>query len=413
MALLFFDSFDHYSDFTQKYDLVATNGGDMTITAVGARNGLCAQTSGSGVKEYFGKNLGVHATYIVGFAFFMPSSITLSTTPTPILSFQEGGSTQLSLLMNQTGNFQFYKGGGTTTAVGSLSSSSLSFNTWHYLEVKVTIDGSAGVAELKVDGSFFLQQSSLNTRVSSNSFATAVIFGQWAPTGSFGNTAGFRFDDVYIIDPTVGSHNTNYLGDLKVFCVFPNGNGTSNPFSQTGASFVANAVMALGQQLIDSNGALQRVTAVTGDAKVGATAPTWTTTLGVTTVSNHATFTLIQKTTLSNFNFVNEPVPDDDNSYVSDSTLNDIERYVYPAIAGSTVAAVAVNARMRKDDGGPRSVRMVTLSSGTTGDNGADIPLSENAYGDYQGILEVDPHTSSPWGVAAVNTAEFGVKITV
>jgi hypothetical protein len=123
-------------------------------------------------------------------------------------------------------------------------------------------------------------------------------------------------------------------------------------------------------------------------------------------------WTLIQTAPLSNYNFVNDVPPDDNSSYLSDATVNDKELYTFPAMAGASVFAVAVNLRAEKDDASTRSVRALAKSSSTTVDNGTDFPLSQNVYMDYQGIFETDPNTSAPWTIAGVNAAQFGIKTT-
>ena len=65
--------------------------------------------------------------------------------------------------------------------------------------------------------------------------------------------------------------------------------GTANP------SWAAATVETIGNLIVDSNGNIQRVTALTpsSDDKTGASAPTWATVVGNTTADNHVTWTLV------------------------------------------------------------------------------------------------------------------------
>jgi len=63
--------------------------------------------------------------------------------------------------------------------------------------------------------------------------------------------------------------------------------GTGNP------TWIAATVETIGNLIVDSNGNIQRVTALASDDKTGSSAPTWATTLSATTVDNHVTWTLV------------------------------------------------------------------------------------------------------------------------
>ncbi|MDE2101152.1 MAG: baseplate J/gp47 family protein [Patescibacteria group bacterium] len=62
-------------------------------------------------------------------------------------------------------------------------------------------------------------------------------------------------------------------------------------------SWQANNVYAIGTVIVDSNGHVQEVTAVTSDAKSGGSAPAWATSVGNTTTDNHVTWTMIATST--------------------------------------------------------------------------------------------------------------------
>ena len=399
-SILYIDGFDQYSTVTQRWDFTGSN---PTLTSAAARNGSKGLSLGN--TAWVGKLFSSRATYIIGFAY---QCAALPAANRTICAFYDGTTNQVELRLTNAGTLQFARNG---TTIGSASTLTLSTGAWHYVEVKVTIDPSAGVAEAKVDGVSFLALSSQNTRASSNSTANRIYLGEILNANSSANS--LFYDDFYVMDPTAGGAYSTYLGDQKVVPLLPTSNGTSNQWSQAAASWSASTVMSLGQQIIDSNGALQQVTAITGDFKTGSGShPTWASSVGVTTTDNHVTWTLIQKATLSNFNFVNEVPPDDDQSYIVDSTVGHIDRYLMTTLSGSGISAVAVNIRADKDDVGTRSIRAQIDSGGTIVDNGTDIALTQNTYQTFQNIWETDPNTSAAWTSSGVNAAEFGVKLT-
>ncbi len=405
MSLLFCDSFDHYAALSQKYDSVLTPA-NLSVVASAARNGAgglkLAGSSGAVLK-----NIANTATLFFGFA--VNVNVAPSGVSGQLCGFLDGGTFQVDLRMDSGGHLIFTRGNGAATL--GTSTSALSFGTWHYIEVKVTIDGTVGVAEVKVDGVFFLQLSGLNTKQTTNAFAGQVQLGS---QNTLGASTVLFFDDVYLLN-TSGSVNNTYLGDLRVTMALPSANGTLNNYTNAWAAWAVSTVMAVGQQIKDSNNNIQEVQSITSDFKTGTVAPTWATTGGTTTVDNHVTWVVRgagANPGAANWMAVSENPPDDNNSYVTDATVSDQDRYTFPAIAASQVFAVVVNMRAEKDDAAVRTIRAVTKSGATTADNGSDFALTQNSYADFQGIFETDPNTSAAWTQAGVNAAEFGVKTT-
>ena len=396
--LRFCESFDYYNtaQLGLKWDVLT---GGPTVSSAAARNGSGGMISNSG-GVYAQKNVPNSATLTAGFALYVEAIAS----GRMAMAFRDGSSNQVYLEVTATGDLVVGRG---STNLAS-TSSPMSFNAWHYIEIQATFaTGTGGSITVNVDGVAVLSLTGVNTSQSGNAFAGGVLLGS---TQALENGT-FYYDDVYITD-TTGSNNTSFLGDIKVMALLPAGNGTQNNFSQNAASWSASTVMAVGQQIIDSNGALQRVVAITGDNKTGSGAPTWQATVGLLTTDNHVTWQLVQKTPLSNFNFVNESPADDDSSYVSSSTVGNLDRYVFSPVVATSIAAIAVNLVARKDDSSTRTIRAVTLSGSTQTDNGSDFALSQSAYANYQGIFETDPNTGVAWNSTGANNAEFGIKET-
>jgi hypothetical protein len=158
-------------------------------------------------------------------------------------------------------------------------------------------------------------------------------------------------DDYYACD-IQGSTNNDFLGDVRVQAVFPNGNGN---YSQ-----------------------------LTND-------------LGNMT---------------NNYTHVDEADPNDDTDYVESSNAGDKDTYTYqdlPTTTG-TVYGVQVMTYAKKTDSGSRTIRNLARLSGTDADNGSDIALP-SGYTYLPSIFETKPGGGA-WTITDVNNAEFGVKVT-
>lgn len=343
MALIFADGFETTTTLPGKWD--ANNNGGNAINTSAVRNGSNGwnQTNTQG---YLQKNLSAQTTFFSGWAMNVQ---TTTGTNGEVWALSDSGSNQITLRMDVTGHFAFYRNG--TQLGGGFSTLSMSFTAWHYLEVKVVINGSTGIVELKVDGTFFIQLSSQNTQATGNASANAVYLGNpgavLANTNGGGIATGF-FDDFYLCDGSGSALNT-YLGDMKVLLQQTTANGTTNNWAHTGGATNWQSVLT---------------------------------------------------------------VPPNTADYVSDSTSGDIDEYTFGATTGSAVLAVMVTLYAEKDDVGTRSIRGYCKSSSTTADSGTDFALTQNSYKFYSGIFATDPNTSAAWGVTALNAAQFGVKLT-
>jgi hypothetical protein len=392
------NSVDPVSGIPIGWDVVAGNGINA-INATAARNGANGlQLGASSQGRALSKNITSVSTIIVGWAMNIQSGVA-----TQVLSLNDSGGTQVSLNFDATGGITFYRGNPFTNQLASPSTITVGSGVWHYYEAKIFISATVGTVELHVDGVQTISGNNLNTKGSSTAGISQVEF--FAP----GGTAWF-FDDI-IFNDTTGLVNPSFLGDVKVLGEVPSGNGTQNNFAASGQNWVGGVVQAVGDQLIDSNGNLQQVISVSSDAKTGGSPPVWQTTVGLTVVDNHVTWRCVAVAPLLNYEFVNEPVQDGDDSFLFDTTVSDQDRYVFAAVSAASVFAVAAKAVMKKDDVGTRTARLVALSNGTLADNGTDLPLS-TTYSQLVGVFEADPHTGGVWTQNNANNAEFGVKIT-
>ncbi len=112
----------------------------------------------------------------------------------------------------------------------------------------------------------------------------------------------------------------------------------------------------------------------------------------------------------SNYQNVNEVVPDGDTSYNSSATPGDLDLYTIPAqsIPG-TIFGTKTSVVYRKDDANARTCAIL-IRSGSTTFVGSTLVCS-SSYQIGTQIDEVDPNTSSAWTNSNLNAAQIGFKI--
>lgn len=337
MTLRFVDSFDHYAtaDLGLKY---SSTGGSPAISAGnGRRSTACLRISSTAYSVT--RVLDSQSTWIVGFSFRMAA---LPSGDTSFLLFQDAGSAQLEVVARADGTLRASRSG---TVLGT-SSSSLAAATTYYIETKVVIHNSTGTFEIRVNGSStgWIALSGQDTQNTANATANTIVI-EGATSG--GNT---DYDDLYICDGA-GSANNNFLGDVRVDCYLPNGNGNSS-------------------QLVGSD-------------------------------SNST----------DNYLLVDEASQNGDTDYVQSATAGQKDTYAFTDMSHTptSIFGVQVNMVAKKDDSGNRSICSVTRSGGSDTD-GATQALG-TTYSDYREISETDPNTAAAWTRTNLNSAEFGVKV--
>lgn len=167
--------------------------------------------------------------------------------------------------------------------------------------------------------------------------------------GNMPNDQTIYFDDHYACDGQ-GSVNNTFLGDVRVQALLPTSDGANTA---------------------------------------------WATSSGST-----------------HYNLVNEVPPDGDTSYVTSSTVGQVDEYGMTPIAVSsgTVAGVQVLIYARKNDAGTRTIAPVVREGGT--DYVGTSQALSTSYVYLSQIYEADPATSAAWTISGINGDQFGVKVT-
>jgi hypothetical protein len=352
-------------------------------------------------------NLPNAATRHAAATYFLPLGYTggLTAQVFPLFIFGDLSSNQISFVIDAAGKMNVLRGTSTTPiATGSLV---ITNNNWHRFEFKVTVDPSAGLAECYVDGVLAVSFSG-NTRFTANSYSNRLYF-----------CSGGAFTTVQMVDPivysTTGDAPTGYIGDKRFYVNYPSGAGAVSQYSSNTSPWTAATVVPIGTTILDSNGHLQRVESISGTGTTGGSAPTWNSS-GGTTTDNAGGNQVIWRDlgTPANYKLVNETNPDDNYSYLSDSTSGHEEGFTFPTLPSTVTGIVGVGiiSRSWKDAAGGRSQRLEFKSVSTVADNGADIPvLSNPSY--IEAFFAKDPNTAAAWTKTAVDNVEARIKTGV
>jgi hypothetical protein len=344
MALRFTDSFDHYStgDLLEKWTAVSI-AASYAIGATGRRSTNALRFTGiAGSSRLLTKTLDAQPTWALGVAInvqALPASSGFS-----ILGVLDAGSIQVSVQLNSTGTLSATRGG--TTVLGT-STATLSAGAYAHVGLETTIHPSAGTVTVYLNGGAVLTLTGQNTRATANSSANQVGTGPMTSTPS---SMTFDLDDFFACDGTGSAPQNAFLGDARIDCLFPSGDGSQSA---------------------------------------------WTPSSGTT----HSTL-------------VDETAPNDDTDYLSTATAGARDAQTLgdlPALGSVSIVGLVHWLSARKDDAGTRQVKSLVKSGATTVVGGTTHALS-TSYLYYGEIWPLDPATSAAWTTTAVNALEAGAE---
>lgn len=345
MALLFLDSFDHYStsQFARKWTEVT---GGVSINTTNGRRGTGSARIGNSTTQSLRKSLGTNAaTIIVGFGVKLAGSISSAGY---LFGFGDTGADQMTLFVNADATLSIRRA--TTNVATSVATLNLS-GVYQYIEIKI-VHGAAGSYELRLDGVNILSASGVDTTNTANNYANQILLFNrvGSPLTGFAIGTSIDVDDLYVCDGT-GSSNNDFLGDVRVDCFLPSGNGNSS-------QFIGN----------DSN-------------------------------------------STDNYLLVDETPANDDTDYVQSTNVSDKDTYAFPNMSHTpaSIYGLQINMQASKTDSGLRTLQSVIRSDGVDTDGTAKALSS--GYVNLMQISEVDPDTSAAWTQSGFDAAEFGVKV--
>ncbi|MHC4238559.1 MAG: hypothetical protein ACYSUC_02205 [Planctomycetota bacterium] len=340
MAVLFFDGCGEFYDTANVLDAWDTHAGATVNATGGRRSGAALEfTQSQNVSKTVPKP--GDDTLIFGFAFKIPTQVA-----NELVFFQSNTTTQINLDTTAAGEIRVERNG---TLLDTTATNTYLADTWHFCECKVVIGNSPnGSVVLKIDGTEVSNLSGIDTQSGSVTGIDRLAF-------VFGTGAGIQatIDDVYICDTSGGAPGNDFLGDIQVDAVMPDGDGAATEWDST---FPAS--------------------------------PT-----------NH-------------WSKVDENPDDGDTTYNETVTVNDVDLFTFPNLpavgGGSSVIAVDVKAKQRRVDGAFANTQLVARPVTTQYVSG-NKPQSVS-YMMHNNIWETNPEGGS-WTDSSINSSQFGVKL--
>jgi hypothetical protein len=263
------------------------------------------------------------------------------------------GTGQIVILFNeQNYAVQIYRGTITSGAISGTLLYASPNNAWIgntaiYLEIGAKIANSGGYVTVRMNGVVIATITGVDTQNTANAWFDAIDL-EGSPISG---TQTFILDDIYYGDTTSGPGSypgDTFAGDVRVSTLF-----------------------------------------ATGDDSVQ-----WTPNSGA-----------------NNYSRINEQAMDGDTSYVTTSGAGNQDTYDFDPLISTIgiIYGLQITFAGRKDDGGPRTVKSVMKSGGTT-DFGADHSLG-NTYAYFTDMWILDPNTSANWTRTNVNAVAAGINL--
>lgn len=184
---------------------VTSLSGYPQIASVGRRGGL-----GLVVRSTTGFQLPLSARTTRAIGFYVKLVDLPNSQDGELVNLMDGGTSQVKLTILPSGNVECRRG---ATVLGTLSAPLL-VGLEYYLEMKATIDNSAGTVEVRLNGNTVLSLTSQDTQASGNALCNAVKWGE----GGGGLSNSFHVADFYDAD--------DFLGDVRVDYYPPDADGT-------------------------------------------------------------------------------------------------------------------------------------------------------------------------------------------
>lgn len=345
------EGWDHINDTTEMsrkgWNFPWTQDNAMAISASGRFSGSQSarkyRTGGNGGQyvQTLYKDLPSNEDILyAGAAIYLYSWSSMSTG----MHFYDGGTAQIGVKITSSGQLQALRGGNSGTSLGITATSLVLPGSWVHIGIEVKIDNSVGYIKVWLNGELLLNLTGQDTQISANAYANRFQFDIQAYDDVL-------IDDVYMGDDT-GSYNISWLGDRRVYTIYPNGDGN-----------VAD----------------------------------WTANTG------------------NDWDAVNDSGgPDDDTTYIASSTVDQKALVTLPDLPSNVTAlnAIQITHYSRKDDSTTRALKALVRSGGSDYEVSAAQYLA-STYGFFSYLSEEDPQDSTQWTKSDVDAAEFGVIVDI
>jgi len=112
----------------------------------------------------------------------------------------------------------------------------------------------------------------------------------------------------------------------------------------------------------------------------------------------------------SDYQCLDENPPNGDTDYISSSTATNRTSTTTGALASVAIDAVKLSMYARRDDAGPRGIKLYTRIGGVNYDSAEFLQGASYQYWAVDWLLS--PATAAAWGLAELNGAEWGVLLS-
>ena len=227
MALVFMDSFDHYTSSTDLLTKYAST--NEAAINTGGRWGTSAIYNGAyGRGQLRSLQFTSCDTYIIGLAYLSNNAAA----DFPIISLREGTITHVYVYpVKESRVFRVARGDGTILGTATTL---YGVNIWMYLELKVVVHDSAGSFELRMNGTSIVSASGVDTRNGGTGVINEFMLFDTGGSGANDNDNSWM-DDLYFCN-NIGPVSNNFLGDIRVQYLVPTGVGAKTQFTPSTGS---------------------------------------------------------------------------------------------------------------------------------------------------------------------------------
>lgn len=339
MALVFMDGFDA-GDFAQKYTTVNGNVSTRPVTDTRYGQGMGLQIGNIGNQQVIRKDFAPQSKVFLGFAWRSYQGVDNGNW---IWFYGDAGVTNhINIRVLGSGVINVYRG---STLLGGTSAPVITFGSWQYIEVSVTIADTGGTVAIRVDGTVVYTFTGDTKNAGTASTIDRIDLYSVATTGTIASNP--IYDDLYILNSS-GTALNDFIGDVRIQTVVPNGPGSQTDLTPVGSS--------------------------------------------------------------ANWDNVDE-TPPNTNDYNYSSTVGARDLYALSDVAPGTTAvlAVQVNALITKTDSGARSAKVLLKSGGTVNASPASAVAVGGSTLSYQ--YGTNPATGAAWTVADIASLEAGVEV--
>lgn len=158
-----------------------------------------------------------------------------------VASFEYGTLAQ-HLKLRITAAYKIQITDSTNTVIAETPTSVLATGQWYYIELKVKIHDTLGTAEIRTNGLTRVTATNVDTRNNANS-APALVNRVVLYLNQSASLPEVNYmDDIYICNKQ-GSTMNDFLGDVRIDTLLPNGNGNSSQWVGSDADSVNNYLL--------------------------------------------------------------------------------------------------------------------------------------------------------------------------